>query len=55
MRERSTDSGIPIEPVYTAADVADLDLAHEAPPGEFPFTRGIQRSMYRGRLWTMRQ
>jgi len=55
MRERSTDSGIPIEPVYASADVADLELANEPLPGEFPFTRGIQRSMYRGRLWTMRQ
>lgn len=55
MKSRSTDSGIPIEPVYGPADVADLDLEHEPMPGEFPFTRGIQRSMYRGRLWTMRQ
>ena len=47
-----TDSGIEIKPVYTAAD-----LPSEQPelPGEFPFTRGVQADMYRGRLWTMRQ
>ncbi len=55
MRRRKTDSGIEIAPVYTAGDVCDLDLAHEPKPGEFPFTRGIFESMYRGRLWTMRQ
>src|SRR5438309_6066176 len=38
------DSGLPLEPYYG-----------EPPPGEFPFTRGIRRDMYRGRLWTMRQ
>jgi methylmalonyl-CoA mutase N-terminal domain/subunit len=55
MHERETDSGIPIKPVYSERDVAGLDLAHQPPPGEFPFTRGIQRDMYRARLWTMRQ
>jgi methylmalonyl-CoA mutase N-terminal domain/subunit len=45
-------SGIPIEPVYTAADTQGLELPA---PGEFPYTRGIHRDMYRGRLWTMRQ
>ena len=55
MRRRITESGIEIQPLYQAADVADLDLAHQAKPGEFPFVRGIQESMYRGRLWTMRQ
>src|SRR6201998_2140016 len=44
------------KPVYTAADLkvpdVDRDLGY---PGEFPFTRGIQPTMYRGRLWTMRQ
>lgn len=44
-----TDSGIQIEQVYTAANI-DNSL-----PGQFPFTRGIQKDMYRGRLWTMRQ
>ena len=46
-----TDSGIEIKPLYEEA--ADTS-AHEK-PGEFPFTRGIQSDMYRGRLWTMRQ
>jgi len=55
MHERETDSGIPIKPVYTASDVDDLDLAHQSLPGDYPFTRGIQRTMYRARLWTMRQ
>jgi methylmalonyl-CoA mutase, N-terminal domain len=55
MRRRRTDSGIEIEPLYQEEDVKDLDLAHQSKPGEFPFTRGIQESMYRGRLWTMRQ
>ena len=49
---RETDSGIEIEPVYTADDVAGLELE---PPGEFPFTRGPHPDMYRGRPWTMRQ
>jgi methylmalonyl-CoA mutase N-terminal domain/subunit len=45
-------SGIPIEPVYTPAHTKGLELPA---PGEFPYTRGIHRDMYRGRLWTMRQ
>jgi methylmalonyl-CoA mutase, N-terminal domain len=45
-------SGIPIEPVYTPAHIKGLQLPA---PGEFPYTRGIHRDMYRGRLWTMRQ
>ncbi|MBV8263861.1 MAG: methylmalonyl-CoA mutase, partial [Candidatus Eremiobacteraeota bacterium] len=55
MRRRTTESGIEVQPLYQEKDVADLDLAHQAKPGEFPFVRGIQESMYRGRLWTMRQ
>src|SRR5271170_6567085 len=47
-----TLSGIPVEAVYTPADVAGLAVP---PPGEFPYTRGIHESMYRGKLWTMRQ
>jgi methylmalonyl-CoA mutase N-terminal domain/subunit len=48
---RETDSGIEIAPVYTADDAErDLEL-----PGEFPFTRGPYRDMYRGRPWTIRQ
>ncbi len=45
-------SGIEIKEVYTAADA--LPQQNEL-PGEFPYTRGVQSSMYRGRLWTMRQ
>jgi len=44
-------SGIPLEPVYDASDAP----GEAAPPGTFPFTRGIRSDMYRGRLWTMRQ
>jgi methylmalonyl-CoA mutase, N-terminal domain len=46
------------KPVYTAADLDDLGFDPERGlgyPGEYPFTRGIQPTMYRGRLWTMRQ
>ncbi len=51
----TTLSGEPIEPLYTAADLPeDLDAAIGL-PGEYPFTRGVYHSMYRGRLWTMRQ
>ncbi len=50
---RFTDSGIEIAPLYTAADVpADLQLGE---PGEFPYTRGVHREMYRKQTWTMRQ
>jgi methylmalonyl-CoA mutase N-terminal domain/subunit len=49
---RETDSGIEVKPVYTDDDVAGLELE---PPGEFPFTRGPYGTMYRTRLWTMRQ
>ncbi len=53
--ERTSPSGIPIAAVYRPADgVTDYD-AELADPGRFPFTRGIQPTMYRGRLWTMRQ
>ena len=48
-----TESGLPVEPAYTAEDTggtASLGL-----PGEYPFTRGIQPTMYRARPWTMRQ
>jgi methylmalonyl-CoA mutase, N-terminal domain len=51
----STISGEPIKPLYTEADVpADLEEAIGL-PGEFPYTRGVYGSMYRGQLWTMRQ
>jgi methylmalonyl-CoA mutase N-terminal domain/subunit len=55
-RQFTTISGVPIEPLYGPEDLAGADLAREAPPpGEFPYTRGIHRDMYRGKLWTMRQ
>src|SRR5262249_47466826 len=51
-----TDAEIPIQEVYRPDDVAALDYRRDlADPGKFPFTRGVQRTMYRGRLWTMRQ
>ncbi len=48
--QRFTISGIPLDPVYSETTARDLP-----PPGTFPYTRGIHRDMYRGRLWTMRQ
>src|SRR5205807_979343 len=45
------DSGLPLKPVYSVEDRA----TEEPPPGTFPYTRGIHKDMYRGRLWTMRQ
>src|SRR6202163_1499220 len=51
-----TSSHIPVQPLYTPADVKGSDHEHEVGyPGEYPFTRGVQATMYRGRLWTMRQ
>ncbi|MCG3127627.1 MAG: Methylmalonyl-CoA mutase [Phycisphaerae bacterium] len=52
----TTISGLPLKPLYTAADVnrADHDVSAES-PGKFPFTRGIHRTMYREKAWTMRQ
>jgi methylmalonyl-CoA mutase N-terminal domain/subunit len=51
-----TISGIPIKPLYGPEDVAGMELARDLSfPGEFPFTRGIHASMYRGRMFTMRQ
>src|SRR5665811_1026032 len=50
IRDRN-DSGLPLKPVYSAED----RQAEEPLPGTFPFTRGIHKDMYRGRLWTMRQ
>src|SRR5215467_1950191 len=48
-------SGIPIQRVYTAADLADAPYEDIGLPGQYPFTRGPYPTMYRGRLWTMRQ
>jgi len=52
--KRSTDSGIGIKEVYSAADLPAVPSGTEL-PGEFPYTRGVQSDMYRGKLWTMRQ
>src|SRR5467141_1614911 len=49
---RKTLGGVPLKPAYSAADLPGSGVP---PPGEFPYTRGIHRSMYRGKLWTMRQ
>ncbi len=54
--ERRTDSGIELQPVYSADDLVGFDPAKQlGEPGEPPFTRGIYPTMYRERLWTMRQ
>lgn len=54
--ERVTESGITVQPVYGPEDIADLDPIEDlGVPGSPPFTRGPYTSMYRGRLWTMRQ
>ncbi len=51
-----THSEIPLEPLYTPEDLAGFSYEKELGyPGEFPFTRGVYGSMYRSRLWTMRQ
>jgi methylmalonyl-CoA mutase, N-terminal domain len=49
----TTISGEPVEPLYTAEDLPEPERIGF--PGEYPFTRGVYPSMYRGRLWTMRQ
>lgn len=52
----STISGYPVERLYTPEDVAGIDYDRDLGyPGEYPFTRGVQPTMYRGRFWTMRQ
>ncbi len=51
---KETLSGIPVEPLYTAEDLGPDLEERLGYPGEFPYTRGVQTSMYRGRLWTMR-
>jgi methylmalonyl-CoA mutase N-terminal domain/subunit len=54
--QRATDSGIEIRPVYSAKDLVGFDESTAlGQPGEFPYTRGVQATMYRGKLWTMRQ
>jgi len=53
--EYRTASGLPVERVYTPADIADTRFEEIGLPGGYPFTRGPYPTMYRGRLWTMRQ
>jgi len=55
-KDVATTSGIPVEPVYRPDNLTGFDPARDlGEPGAFPFTRGIQPTMYRSRLWTMRQ
>jgi methylmalonyl-CoA mutase, N-terminal domain len=52
----TTVSGTPVEALYTPESIEDIDPEHDIGyPGQFPFTRGVHASMYRSRLWTMRQ
>src|ERR1043166_4788028 len=54
--EIETSSHIPVKALYTPADTKSTDYESEIGyPGTYPFTRGVQATMYRGRLWTMRQ
>jgi len=53
---QETSSHIVVNPIYTASDLEGWDYDREVGyPGQFPYTRGVQTTMYRGRLWTMRQ
>jgi len=55
-KEFVTGSGLPVERLYTPEHLADMDYLRDLGfPGEYPFTRGVQPTMYRGRPWTMRQ
>ena len=55
-KDPQTSSRIPVKQLYTSADLKGWDQEGEVGyPGEYPFTRGVQATMYRGRLWTMRQ
>ncbi|RJQ29151.1 MAG: methylmalonyl-CoA mutase [Peptococcaceae bacterium] len=52
----TTVSNLPVNDLYTPVDLAGSDYLRDLGlPGEYPYTRGVQRNMYRGRLWTMRQ
>ncbi len=56
MRDVTLHAGIPVKPVYGPEDLAGRDVARDiGRPGEYPYTRGIHKHMYRDRLWTMRQ
>jgi len=55
-RRYATLSGLPIQNVYRPSDASAVDYERDlADPGEFPYTRGIHQTMYRGKVWTMRQ
>src|SRR5690242_13243216 len=55
-QDPETSSHIPVRQLYTPSDLDEWDQEKEAGfPGQYPFTRGVQATMYRGRLWTMRQ
>lgn len=52
----STISGVPVNPIYTPLDLEGFDYGNDLGlPGAYPYTRGVQDNMYRGRFWTMRQ
>ena len=53
--KRQNTSGIEIEPTYTPNQTKAAGAPDPGTPGEYPFTRGVYESIYRGRLWTMRQ
>ena len=54
--EFTTDSKMPVNRIYSPADLAEFDYLRDLSfPGEYPFTRGVYPTMYRARLWTMRQ
>src|SRR5512140_3815622 len=54
--DQQTSSQISVHPLYTPADLSGWDYDREVGyPGQYPYTRGVQATMYRGRLWTMRQ
>jgi len=53
--ERRTGSGLPLKRLYTPEDIAGTPAEDIGLPGRYPFTRGPYPTMYRGRLWTMRQ
>ena len=56
MKEIKAHAGFPIAPVYGPEDVAGVEFDRDiGRPGEYPYTRGIHKHMYRERLWTMRQ
>src|ERR687887_1062863 len=56
MKERRAHAGFPLKPLYGPEDTTDIDFERDiGRPGEYPFTRGIHPTMYRERLWTMRQ